>query len=238
MGGNNHRMMQNHCSLPVVTSNTSAKKKSTRVLFRVSDHFLPNNGIDLPEPSDLYSCDTCIGLRGDGVRVVWRLPFPPCPAWVYIYMPLSYVRIRYVASLTGFAVCTIEYALFLFCFLVHWLGPSFLPCPVIFKCGEAGRDGARIAYFLLSPSSRLSYFEPFRTCFVLWCAMLCYAMPRHPVALDSLAAAPPFVVVIWWLGGRGNGRAVQVKGPFPKFDYSPNVKKEIGMIAGGTGTFE
>ncbi|CAN0527853.1 unnamed protein product, partial [Ectocarpus sp. 12 AP-2014] len=29
--------------------------------------------------------------------------------------------------------------------------------------------------------------------------------------------------------------AAQVKGPFPKFDYSPNVKKEIGMIAGGTG---
>ncbi|CBN75480.1 conserved unknown protein [Ectocarpus siliculosus] len=27
----------------------------------------------------------------------------------------------------------------------------------------------------------------------------------------------------------------KVKGPFPKFDYSPNVKKEIGMIAGGTG---
>lgn len=33
------------------------------------------------------------------------------------------------------------------------------------------------------------------------------------------------------------GGAVQVKGPFPKFDYSPNVKKEIGMIAGGTGAF-
>lgn len=28
---------------------------------------------------------------------------------------------------------------------------------------------------------------------------------------------------------------VQVKGPFPKFDYKPNVKKEIGMLAGGTG---
>ncbi|CAM9740838.1 unnamed protein product [Ectocarpus sp. 6 AP-2014] len=31
------------------------------------------------------------------------------------------------------------------------------------------------------------------------------------------------------------GDTVAVKGPFPKFDYSPNVKKEIGMIAGGTG---
>lgn len=29
----------------------------------------------------------------------------------------------------------------------------------------------------------------------------------------------------------------QVKGPFPKFDYKPNVKKEIGMIAGGTGEY-
>lgn len=29
--------------------------------------------------------------------------------------------------------------------------------------------------------------------------------------------------------------SLQVKGPFPKFDYKPNVKKEIGMIAGGTG---
>ncbi|CAN0026473.1 unnamed protein product [Ectocarpus sp. 8 AP-2014] len=31
------------------------------------------------------------------------------------------------------------------------------------------------------------------------------------------------------------GDMVTVKGPFPKFDYSPNVKKEIGMISGGTG---
>lgn len=29
--------------------------------------------------------------------------------------------------------------------------------------------------------------------------------------------------------------ALQVKGPFPKFPYKPNEKKEIGMIAGGTG---
>ncbi|CAM9542702.1 unnamed protein product [Sphacelaria rigidula] len=31
------------------------------------------------------------------------------------------------------------------------------------------------------------------------------------------------------------GDKIEVKGPFPKFDYKPNVKKEIGMIAGGTG---
>eukprot|EP00752_Nemacystus_decipiens_P008341 g7455.t1 len=31
------------------------------------------------------------------------------------------------------------------------------------------------------------------------------------------------------------GDMVEVKGPFPKFNYSANVKKEIGMIAGGTG---
>lgn len=34
----------------------------------------------------------------------------------------------------------------------------------------------------------------------------------------------------WWIFC-----SAQVKGPFPKFDYTPNVKKEIGMIAGGTG---
>lgn len=31
------------------------------------------------------------------------------------------------------------------------------------------------------------------------------------------------------------GDMVEVKGPFPKFEYKANVKKEIGMIAGGTG---
>ncbi|CAM9398819.1 unnamed protein product, partial [Sphacelaria rigidula] len=31
------------------------------------------------------------------------------------------------------------------------------------------------------------------------------------------------------------GDKIEVKGPFPKFAYKPNVKKEIGMIAGGTG---
>ena len=31
------------------------------------------------------------------------------------------------------------------------------------------------------------------------------------------------------------GESVEVKGPFKKLEYKPNMKKEIGMIAGGTG---
>lgn len=31
------------------------------------------------------------------------------------------------------------------------------------------------------------------------------------------------------------GDTVEVKGPFPKLKYSPNMKKSIGMVAGGTG---
>lgn len=105
------------------------------------------------------------------------------------------------------------------------------PSPPLLKCG-----GARTRMYFLSPS-RLSYFK---TLFglVSCCAVLCHAMPCYGFVLLG-CAAPPFVVVLWWLGGRGpRDRAVQVKGPFPKFDYSPNVKKEIGMIAGGTGKFE
>merc|ERR1712070_340332 len=31
------------------------------------------------------------------------------------------------------------------------------------------------------------------------------------------------------------GDSVEVKGPFPKLPYSPNMKKNIGMVAGGSG---
>ena len=31
------------------------------------------------------------------------------------------------------------------------------------------------------------------------------------------------------------GDVMEIKGPFPKFNYVPNMRREIGMIAGGTG---
>jgi len=31
------------------------------------------------------------------------------------------------------------------------------------------------------------------------------------------------------------GDTLAFKGPLPKYKYAPNIKKEIGMIAGGTG---
>jgi len=31
------------------------------------------------------------------------------------------------------------------------------------------------------------------------------------------------------------GDSIEVKGPFPKIKYTPNMKKKIGMVAGGTG---
>jgi len=31
------------------------------------------------------------------------------------------------------------------------------------------------------------------------------------------------------------GDTLDIKGPFPKIPYKPNMKKTIGMVAGGTG---
>lgn len=31
------------------------------------------------------------------------------------------------------------------------------------------------------------------------------------------------------------GDTLEIKGPIPKWPYKPNVKKHIGMVAGGTG---
>jgi cytochrome-b5 reductase len=38
-----------------------------------------------------------------------------------------------------------------------------------------------------------------------------------------------------WMHDLKVGDLVEVKGPFPKLAYVPNMKKSIGMICGGTG---
>lgn len=37
------------------------------------------------------------------------------------------------------------------------------------------------------------------------------------------------------LGSLSPGDSLEVKGPIPKIEYRPNMKKRIGMIAGGSG---
>lgn len=53
--------------------------------------------------------------------------------------------------------------------------------------------------------------------------------------LDLVIKAYPTGVMSKYLGELKVGDAVAFKGPIPKYPYKANTKKEIGMIAGGTG---
>jgi cytochrome-b5 reductase len=66
--------------------------------------------------------------------------------------------------------------------------------------------------------------------------------PYTPTSLDHQKGVAEFVVksypdgvVSKYLCELKVGDKVEVKGPFPKLKYSPNMKKSIGMVAGGTG---
>jgi len=45
----------------------------------------------------------------------------------------------------------------------------------------------------------------------------------------------PNGVVSKYMDGLKEGDRIEVKGPLPKFKYVPNMKKRIGMVAGGSG---
>jgi cytochrome-b5 reductase len=68
------------------------------------------------------------------------------------------------------------------------------------------------------------------------------ARPYTPTSLNDdkgkfeiLIKAYPQGKVSSYLHSKKEGDTIEVKGPFPKIKYIPNMKKKIGMIAGGTG---
>jgi len=68
------------------------------------------------------------------------------------------------------------------------------------------------------------------------------ARPYTPVTTDDqmgyfelLVKGYPTGIVSKYLCSLKAGDSVEVKGPFPKLPYAANMKKEIGMIAGGSG---
>jgi len=68
------------------------------------------------------------------------------------------------------------------------------------------------------------------------------ARPYTPISTDDqkgyfelLVKGYPTGTVSKYLCSLKAGDSVEVKGPFPKLPYSANMKKEIGMIAGGSG---
>lgn len=68
------------------------------------------------------------------------------------------------------------------------------------------------------------------------------ARPYTPITTDDtkgyfelLVKGYPTGVVSKHLCNLQEGDTVEVKGPFPKLAYTPNMKKRIGMIAGGSG---
>jgi len=68
------------------------------------------------------------------------------------------------------------------------------------------------------------------------------ARPYTPISGDEKPGAMDLVVKVYDQGkvskAFGNmqvGDSMAMKGPFKKFEYKPNEKKEIGMIAGGSG---
>ncbi len=52
---------------------------------------------------------------------------------------------------------------------------------------------------------------------------------------DLVIKSYPNGVVSKYMDGLKEGDRIEVKGPLPKFKYVPNMKKSIGMVAGGTG---
>jgi len=74
------------------------------------------------------------------------------------------------------------------------------------------------------------------------CAGKEVARPYTPISGDEKPGAMDLVVKVYDQGkvskAFGNmqvGDSMAMKGPFKKFEYKPNEKKEIGMIAGGSG---
>ena len=68
------------------------------------------------------------------------------------------------------------------------------------------------------------------------------ARPYTPTSLGDQKGHVDFVIkaypggkVTGHLWGLRVGDEIEIKGPLPKFKYEPNLKKEIGMVAGGTG---
>jgi len=53
--------------------------------------------------------------------------------------------------------------------------------------------------------------------------------------LDLVIKSYPQGVMSQHIANLQPGQTLDFKGPFPKIDYKPNLKKRIGMIAGGTG---
>lgn len=52
---------------------------------------------------------------------------------------------------------------------------------------------------------------------------------------DLVIKSYPNGVVSKYMDGLKEGDRIEVKGPLPKFKYVPNMKKRIGMVAGGSG---
>ena len=69
--------------------------------------------------------------------------------------------------------------------------------------------------------------------------------PYTPVSLNSQVGFVDFLVKVYPAPGgvmsrhitslRPDADVVEIKGPFKKLEYKPNMKKRVGMIAGGTG---
>ena len=67
--------------------------------------------------------------------------------------------------------------------------------------------------------------------------------PYTPITLNSHKGSFELLIksykdgnVSKLMDGLKVGDLIEVKGPFPKIEYKANMKKKIGMIAGGTGT--
>ncbi|CAM9706169.1 unnamed protein product, partial [Chrysoparadoxa australica] len=66
--------------------------------------------------------------------------------------------------------------------------------------------------------------------------------PYTPTTLNDTKGHFELVVKAYEMGNvstflhkQGPGNMIKVKGPFSKITYEPNMKKHIGMVAGGTG---
>jgi cytochrome-b5 reductase len=66
--------------------------------------------------------------------------------------------------------------------------------------------------------------------------------PYTPVSSPDAKGYIDFVIKVYPTGKMGNyikslsiGDNIEIKGPIPKYPYQTNIKKRIGMVAGGTG---